>query len=152
MASINRLPTVSAVQSSDLLAAYSQTLGGDAGVTLATVLTWLQGELTTGGAHVSQYASPSTGFSVQVAPFVQGGNVFLLLTPAATLAAGTIVLPSAATSSHGQEVLVHSTQIVTALTVNGNGASLSGAPTTLAAGGFFRLRFDSVLSAWYRIG
>lgn len=152
MASINQLPTVSALQSSDLVPLFSQAIGADTAATLATVLTWLQGELTTGGAHVSQYASPTTGFSVQVVPFVEGGNTFLLLTPAGTLATGSIVLPSTATSDHGQEVLVHTTQAVTALTVNGNGSAVSGAPTTLAAGGFFRLRFDRVLSSWYRIG
>jgi hypothetical protein len=29
---------------------------------------------------------------------------------------------------------------------------VNGAPTTLAANAFFRLRFDGVFNAWYRIG
>jgi hypothetical protein len=51
-----------------------------------------------------------------------------------------------------QEILVNTTQAITALTINANGATIVGAPTTLAAGGFFRLRFDGVLDTWYRVG
>jgi hypothetical protein len=47
---------------------------------------------------------------------------------------------------------VNTTQAVTALTVAGNGATVNGAPTTLAANGFFRIRFDAVLDVWYRVG
>jgi len=76
----------------------------------------------------------------------------LLLTPAATYAAGTIVLPEKTSCIDGQELMCTCTQIVTALTVSGNGATVNGAPTALAANGFFRLRFDAVFSAWYRVG
>ena len=37
-------------------------------------------------------------------------------------------------------------------TVAGNGSTVNGAPTTLAANSFFRLRFDGVFKAWYRVG
>jgi hypothetical protein len=78
--------------------------------------------------------------------------VFLLLTPGGTYATGTIVLPALAECADGQEVLVTCTQIVTALTVSGNGSTVNGAPSALAANGFFRLRFDGVLDSWYRVG
>ena len=52
----------------------------------------------------------------------------------------------------GQEVLVTSTQAVTALTVSGNGSTVYGAPSALTANAFFKLRFDGVVKAWYRIG
>lgn len=101
----------------------------------------------------TQYAAPSaTGFIVTIAPFTQGTNSFLLLAPAATYAAGTIVLPEKTTCTDGQEALVTCTQIVTALTVSGNGAAVNGAPSTLAANGFFKLRYDAIFGAWYRIG
>ena len=77
-------------------------------------------------------------------------GVFLLLSPGGAYAAGTIVLPSGV---EAQEILVHCRQAVTALTVTPQpGNTISGAPTTIAAGGFFRLRFDSVESIWARIG
>jgi hypothetical protein len=41
---------------------------------------------------------------------------------------------------------------VTTLTIAGNGSTLNGAPTTIAANGFFNLRFDGVFKAWYRVG
>jgi len=49
-------------------------------------------------------------------------------------------------------VLVNCTQAVTTLTINGNGATVTGAPTTLAANAFFRLRFEAVAGVWYRVG
>ena len=48
--------------------------------------------------------------------------------------------------------MVSCTQAVTTLTVSGNGSTVNGAPTTLAANGFFRLRYDGVFKAFYRVG
>jgi hypothetical protein len=99
------------------------------------------------GALTTQYAAPSsTGFTVTVT----AGNTWLLLTPTGTLAAGTIVLPSAPADK--AEVSVNCTQIVTALTVSAGGTTVTGAPTTLAAANeFFTMRFDAATSAWYRV-
>lgn len=101
----------------------------------------------------TQYAQPSaTGFSVLITPPEDGASVWLLLTPLAGYAAGTLTLPAQALCVDGQELLVSSTQAVTTLTVAGNGSTVNGAPTTLAANAFFRLRFDGVFKAWYRVG
>jgi hypothetical protein len=112
--------------------------------------------LLTASQVMTQYAAPAaTGFSVTVAPAVAGQSVFLLLTPVAGYAAGTIVLPAVATCVDKQEVTITSTQNVNALTVSGNGAPVNGAPTVLGTSGapvFARLRFDAVLSSWYRVG
>lgn len=151
--SIEKLTKVSTIQSSDLIALFSASLGGDAATTLGTLLTWLQSQLTATSGPVTQYAAPSaTGFTVTVVPALDGADTWLLLTPVAGYAAGTITLPPLAQCVHGQELIVSSTQAVTTLTVSGNGASVNGAPTTLAANAFFRLRFDGVFDAWYRIG
>jgi hypothetical protein len=61
-------------------------------------------------------------------------------------------MPAVASVIDGQELLVNSTQAVTTLTVAGNGATVAGAPTTLAANGFFRLKFEALVSTWYRVG
>ena len=153
MAAINRLPTVSELSGSDLLPVFSTSIGTDSGATLALLASWLQQQLTTSGGLQTQYASPNaTGFGVAVAPATAGANVHLLLTPLAGYAAGTVTLPALASSFDGQEVLVTCTQAVATLTVSGNGATVNGAPTSLAANGFFRLRFDQVNASWYRIG
>jgi hypothetical protein len=75
--------------------------------------------------------------------------VFLLLSPSGTLAAGTVVLPTAV---DGQEVIVHSRQTVTALTVTpGSGDAVSGTPTTITVTSPFRLRYDAINKLWCRL-
>lgn len=150
---IQNLSKVSTLSLSDLVAIFSQSLGADACATLSTLLTFLQSQLTSNGDYVTQYAAPSANaFTVAIAPPVQGESTLLLLTPTGTFAAGTITLPAVATCIDGQELLCSCTQIVTALTVAPNGATLNGAPTALAANGFFNLRFDGVSKAWFRVG
>jgi hypothetical protein len=61
------------------------------------------------------------------------------------------VLPASTTAADKQTINVNCTQSVTTLTINGNGATVTGAPTTLAANAFFTLRFDAVTSTWYRV-
>lgn len=101
--------------------------------------------------YTTQYAAPSsTGFSVQITD--SSANTHLILTPTAGFAAGTIVLPAIANCVDKQDILVNTTQQVTALTINGNGATVTGEPTSLAADDFFRLKYDLITNAWYRIG
>lgn len=132
---------------------YDNANGSDARASVTALATLLATLLGTASLQLTQYAAPNTtGFSVTVAPQTDGASVWLVLTPLAGYAAGTVVLPAAALCQHGQEVLVNCTQAVTTLTVSGNGATVSGAPTTLAANAFFRLKFGGVLKAWYRVG
>lgn len=104
----------------------------------------------------TQFASPNiSGFAVTVTPASPGVPMWLLLTPVAGYANLTINLPIGV---DGQEVLVSSTQAVTgALTVTGAlvGAAnqpVNGAPATLTANGFFRMKFSGVSASWYRVG
>ncbi|MFV1151999.1 hypothetical protein QMK98_29610, partial [Klebsiella pneumoniae] len=98
-------------------------------------------------ALVTQYSSPNaTGFTVNAESVP---NLWLLITPLAGFAAGAIVLPSLPVNQ--QQITVSCTQAVTALTVSGNGKTVNGAPTTLAANGTFTLRYDGVKQSWYRI-
>lgn len=154
MPAINQLSKVSTLTTSDLIALFSSSLGNDAAATLGTLLAWLQSELSAAGVLVTQYASPNaSGFTVLIAPPVAGESMYLLLTPNAGYAAGTITLPQQATCVDGQEVLVSTTQLVTALTVGANGATaVNGAPTALTANAFFRMRYDAIAKSWYRVG
>lgn len=148
---IQNLTKTTDLASADLVALFSASVGSDVAATLSTLVAWLQGQLTASGGMVTQYSAPSaTGFSVTITPPSTGASVFLLLTPVAGYAAGTIVLPASPVDA--QEVLVSCTQAVTTLTVSGNGSTLNGAPAALTANAFFRLRFDGVLRAWYRVG
>lgn len=133
---------------------FDPTNGQDRRASLAEVAEVIQDLTASPGGLVTQYAAPAaTGFTVAVAPPSAGASMFLLLTPVGAYAAGTIKLPLKAELQDGQELLVHTTQAVTALAFDLNGATAAnGAPTTLAQFAFFRLRYDTVNASWYRVG
>jgi hypothetical protein len=77
---------------------------------------------------------------------------WMLLQPVSTLATGTITLPLNTTTADGTEVLITSTQTITALTISLNGATaVFGSPTTLQGGAAVRLRFYLATNSWYAI-
>lgn len=147
---INNLNSADATLASQIPFA-DPTSGQDRKTSLSQIAELLQAQTT--GALVTQYAAPNaTGFTVTVSPPTPGASVFLLLTPVAGYAAGTIALPAQTSLVDGQEFLVFTSQSVTALTVSSAGASILGAPSTLAANAFFRLRYDGVFKNLYRVG
>lgn len=118
-------------------------------VSAAAVLAWIEENLS-GISLTTYYAAPSANdFSVELpdAP----DNYWLVLTPTGTFADGEIVLPDVDSCVDQQTVQVNCTQIVTTLVVDGNGATVTGAPTSLAANGFFTLRLDAVTRTWFRV-
>lgn len=139
---------VDALNGSDTFHVFPSAYGDRRSASMTLLAQYVASTLNSTGAI--QYAGPTaTGFSIAS---TGGASNWLVITPLATYAAGTIVLPEVSTCTSGQELLVNSTQAVTALTINGNGATVIGAPTTLAANGFFRLKFEPVLKTWYRVG
>lgn len=154
MPTINQLSTASTLTLSDLIAIYSSSNGDARKSSFTSVLALMQANLTfpTSGVFTTQYAAPSaTAFSVAITD--GSDNIHLILTPTAGFADGTIVLPAVANAVDKQEILVNCTQAVTTLVVDGNGATaVTGAPTALAANDFFRLKYDSATSTWYRVG
>lgn len=133
------------------MAIWSTANGDTRKVSLTTLAAFLSTLGSTSGGQVTQYSAPAaTGFVATIEN--SSASAYLILTPTGTFAAGAILLPALASCTDGQTVTVTCTQIVTALTVSGNGATVNGAPTTLAANGFFTLKFDGVLNVWYRIG
>ena len=151
MPTINELNAATQVSGSDLLPIFSQSNGDARKLSLANFANWLAGQMASSNNLVTQYAAPSSsGFTVQVQD--ASNSVWLVLTPTGTMASGQIKLPALASSVDKQELLVNTTNAVTALSFDGNGSTVTGAPSTLAAGGFFRLRYDAVTSTWYRVG
>lgn len=152
---INQLALVDVINGGDQLVIWSPMQGDTRRTSITALLEYIQENITTDDSFITQYEAPSaTAFSVEVEAGENGTqNAWLVLTPTGTFANGEIVLPAASGSEHhGQEIVVNCTQIVTTLAVDGNGATVTGAPTTLAANAFFRLRFDGVTNTWYRIG
>lgn len=151
MPTINQLSAVDSLSAGDLVAVYDQSNGDARKASMSAVSSFVQSQITSRDNSVTQYAAPNaTGFSVQVNN--NSNNTWLILTPTGGFAAGTLVLPAVANVLDHQELLVSCTQSVTTLTINGNGATVVGAPTTLAANAFFRLRHDIITHNWYRVG
>lgn len=150
MPTINQLNQVTQLYSSDQLPIYSNANGDARKASLNQLLQFIETSFAP-PSFTNQVSAPSaSGFNVQVAD--SGNNVWLILNPLAVYAAGTITLPAVANAVDGQEIMVSSTQTVTALTVNGNGAvAVYGAPVTLSANGSFTLRYYATQKIWYNI-
>lgn len=147
MPTINQLSSITTLTSSDQLVVY-QTNSGDARkASLGTFLNWFE-EAFASPTFATVYAAPTiSGFVVTLDQNTQ--SIWLLLQPALAMAAGTIVIPAPNLCFDGQELLVFSSAEIAALTVNGSGAAVYGAPSYLAANGSFMLRFNALQQSWF---
>ncbi len=148
-----RYSSISSVVAGDHALVYDVSNGDWREAAMSVLLAYMQANLDFSPADVytTQYAAPSaTGFSVQITD--GDDSIHLILTPVAGYAAGTIVLPDDDNAVDKQEVLVNCTQAVTTLTVDGNGATVTGEPSGLSANDFFRLKYDAATNVWYRVG
>lgn len=156
MPTINQLTRATEVSAGDLVPLFATDQGDARAAPISLLTEYFEEQLigTVFNDYHSQYASPSaTGFSVTITDGDGNNtNVHLILTPLAGYANGAITLPAKTGIVDKQEVLVNCTQAVTTLAVAGNGATVVGAPTTLAANAFFRLKYDAINSTWYRVG
>ena len=150
MPAINQLNTADQVSGADLLPMFSQANGDARKISFTNFATFLQSLVTFVDDKVTQYSAPLAAATVQVTDNQE--SVWLILTPAGLLATLTLKMPLLANAVDRQELLVNCTQVVTALSIDGNGASIVGGPSALAANGYFRLRFDAVMDTWYRVG
>ncbi len=153
MAEINQLSAVDSVVGSDSVPLYSSSNGDARKAAISIILAYMQSNLdfSPSDLFTTQYSAPSaTGFSVQVTD--GDDSIHLVLTPGATYATGTIVLPTSTKCIDKQEILINCTQIVTTLTIDGNGSTVTGEPSAFTANGYFKLKFDSLTTTWYRVG
>lgn len=150
MATINQLSQMSAVSGADLLPIYSSSNGDARKLSVSALLTYFQQQFASPTVSANLYV-PTTGFSIAVTTPVSEQQ-WLLLQPAGPLASGTIVLPLNTSTPDGTEVLITTTQTITALTIGLNGAvAVNGSPTTLSAGAAVRLRYYQATLSWYAI-
>jgi len=147
---INQLPVVSQLSSGDQIAVYNTANGDARRSSLNTLLQFFQQTFAAPTMATSLYV-PTTGFLISL-PTPTTQALWVLLQPAGTLATGTITLPLNTGVADGTEILITTTQTITALTVAGNGATaVSGAPTTLQGGAATRLRWYAATNSWYNI-
>jgi hypothetical protein len=134
---------------SDLIPIWQDANSQTRNTSLSMLLALFEDNLT-GLKPDTQYAAPNaTDFSVTINS-EDGSDRYLLLTPIAGYADGTVVLPSVGLKDK-QEVIVSCTQAVTALVIS-SVKTVNGAPTALTANEFFTLKYDLTFDAWYRVG
>lgn len=151
MPTINQLAGLSQVSGGDLLPIYVPNNGDARKVSVTQLLTYFQSSFAAPTVSTNLY-TPGAGFNVTV-PTPVSEQQWMLLQPAGTLATGTITLPLNTGTPDGTQLLVTTTQIITAFTLALNGAAAAfGAPTTLTANAFFTMRFYQATNSWYRIG
>jgi hypothetical protein len=152
---ISQYSTVDTPSGGDLIPLYDISNSDTRKLSLTALATYINGlNTSTSGLKsesTTQYSSPSaTAFNTQVTD--GSANIWLLLTPLAGYAAGTITLPAIANVVDKQEVTVVCTQDVTTLTVAGNGATgVVGEPSGITANDYFTLKYDELYDTWYRV-
>lgn len=97
-----------------------------------------------------QHFNPNTDFTLDIENHEVG--TYLILNPSVSITTGSIKLPERYDVTDGQVVLVASSKVITGFSIDGNNALVIGGPTTLAAGGFFKLKYDKLSNTWYRVG
>lgn len=150
MPSINQLPLLAQVSSGDQIPVYTPNNGDARRLPISALLAYFQQVFASPTLATNVY-TPGTGFNIAV-PTPVSQQQWVLLQPAGTLATGTVTLPLNTTTPDGTEILISSTQQITAFTLAANGAAaVYGASTSLAAEDFFRTRFVQATNSWYRI-
>jgi len=150
MPTINQLPLLAQVSPGDQVPVYSPNNGDARRLPVSSLLQYFQQTFASPTLATNVY-TPGTGFNLAV-PTPVAAQQWMLIQPAGTLALGTITLPLNTQTPDGTEVLVTTTQQITGFTLALNGATAAyGAPSTLAAEDFFRMRFVQATNSWYRI-
>lgn len=147
---INQLPLLMVASPGDQIPVYTPNNGDARRLPIGALLAYFQQTFASPTLATNVY-TPGTGFNLPV-PTPVAQQQWMLIQPAGTLATGSVTLPLNTSTPDGTEVLITTTQQITAFTLNANGASqLYGDPTTLAAEDFFRMRFVQATNSWYRI-
>jgi len=150
MPQINQLPLLAQVSPGDQVPIYSPNNGDARRLPISALLAYFQQTFASPTLATNVY-TPGTGFNLAV-PTPVAAQQWMLIQPAGTLATGTVTLPLNTGTPDGTEVLITTTQQITAFTLALNGATAAyGDPTTLAAEDFFRMRFVQATNSWYRI-
>ncbi|MEQ1105227.1 transcriptional regulator [Acinetobacter ursingii] len=97
-----------------------------------------------------QRFNPNGNFTIEIDN--NDAGTYLVMNPSIEIQNGTIKLPSIFNVKDGQEILVTSSQQITNLSFDGNGATLVGEPNAMGATAFFKLKYDVLSHTWYRVG
>jgi hypothetical protein len=150
MPTINQLPLQTNITSGDQLPIYSPNNGDARRISMGSLLSFFQSSFAS--PDLATYlTTPGSGFNITV-PTPITSSVWMLLQPAGTLGEGTLTLPLNTQTPSGTEILVTTTQQISAFDISLNGAiAVYGAPSVLAANDNFRIRYYQPTNAWYKV-
>lgn len=150
MPTINQLASISQVNGSAQIPVYDQNNGDARKMSVNTLLDYFQTSFAAPTVATNLY-TPGAGFNITV-PTPVAEQQWMLIQPAGTLATGTVTLPLNTGVPDGTEVLITSTQTITAFTIALNGAAaIFGGVSTLTAGAAVRYRYYLATNSWYNI-
>jgi hypothetical protein len=150
MPTINQLPLLSQVSAGDQFAVYTPNNGDARRLPVSGLLAYFQQTFAAPTVATNLYV-PGNGFNITV-PTPVSEQQWMILQPAGPLSSGTITLPLNTTTPDGTEVLITTTQSITAFTLGLNGAAaIIGTTTTLGAGAAVRFRYYDSTNTWYNI-
>jgi hypothetical protein len=150
MPTINQLPLLSQVSAGDQLAVYTPNNGDARRLPVSGLLAYFQQSFASPDLSVNLYV-PGSGANISV-PTPVSEQQWMLLQPAGPLAALTITFPLNTGVPDGTEILITTTQTITALTLAINGATaIYGGVAALPAGGAIRYRFYQSTNSWYSV-
>jgi|GEM_PF-956510 len=149
MPTINQLPTVTQVSGGDQLPLYVTNQGDARRCSVTTLLEYFSQNFASPDYETIINAPTNSGFNIDLGQ--QSNNVFLILNPTGTFAAGSVTLPPVASCFDGQQIVVASSAAIGAFSINANGATVIGAPSGLNIGGGWTLRFSATQDTWYCI-
>ena len=150
MPTINQLASISQVNGSAQIPVYDQNNGDARKMSVNTLLDYFQTSFAAPTVATNLY-TPGAGFNITV-PTPVAEQQWMLIQPAGTLATGTVTLPLNTGVPDGTEVLITSTQTITAFTIALNGATaIFGGVSTLPAGAAVRYRYYLATNSWYNI-
>ena len=136
MPTINQLAGLSQVSGGDQLPIYVPNNGDARKVSVSQLLQYFQQTFAAPTVATNLY-TPGTGFNITV-PTPTSEQQWMLIQPASALASGTVTLPLNTGVPDGTQVLITTTQEITAFTLALNGAAAGFAIKSLSLSVYFR--------------
>lgn len=147
MTTINNLSTIDSVSSGDQVPVFDESAGTARKMSVSQLLAYFAANFASPEFEVQTAAPTLSGFTLTLTESAK--SIWAVLSPTGAFASGKIVLPPKADCFDGQTVIVTSGDAITALLVDGNGATVNGAPSGLGPNGFFQLRYYALTSTWW---
>lgn len=147
MPTINQLSSTSSLASGDQIPVYDASDGDARKASLSTLLSFIEANFANPDLETQTFAPTGSGFTVTAT--ASTSSIWMIVNPTGAFAAGTVQFPPDEDCFDGQVIVVTSSQAVTALTVDGNGATVAGAPTTIGTNGFAQFRYQASVTKWW---